>query len=302
MLAQGCRCQGSAPPYVPARIPEKAVANLVGSWRGVPSPTARSATSSARTQPRGRRAQGPLVPDRARVDQHVVDPQAGRVLGQHVEVVLGGEAVGLALLGREVEHHQPAARGVLQRRPQLGHEQVRDHAGEPRARARSPPSRPRRSLQGLRAGGRLRGVELHRADLAAVEATSTWPRTRPRVGVAGSAPRTSAVMSSGIAAIGSTRPRAPSSRPTSRARRRGRRAAPTAPRSAGCRPRARPCSPVGGEAVLEDVGPGAAPVVVAAQRGQRHAQVTGREAAELLAQPARGAAVVGDRDDGGERR
>ena len=57
-----------------------------------------------------------------------------------------------------------------------------------------------------------------------------------------------------------------------------------------------------GEAVLEDLGPGLAPLVVTAQRRERHPQVAGWEHAELRAQPARGAAVVRDRDDGGDRR
>lgn len=52
------------------------------------------------------------------------------------------------------------------------------------------------------------------------------------------------------------------------------------------------------EAVLDDPRPGLAPFVVAAQRGQRLAQVPGRQHAELLAQPAAGAAVVGDGDHG----
>ena len=53
---------------------------------------------------------------------------------------------------------------------------------------------------------------------------------------------------------------------------------------------------VGLEPVLEHLGPGLSPPVVAAQGRQRHPQVTGREHAELLAQPSRRAAVVGDRD------
>lgn len=57
---------------------------------------------------------------------------------------------------------------------------------------------------------------------------------------------------------------------------------------------------LGLEAVLDDAGPGLAPVVVAAQRGQRLAQIAGRQHAQLVAQPPAGAAVVGDGDDGGE--
>lgn len=57
---------------------------------------------------------------------------------------------------------------------------------------------------------------------------------------------------------------------------------------------------LGLEAVLDDPGPGLAPVVVAAQRGQRLAQVAGRQYAQLVAQASAGAAVVGHGDDGGE--
>ncbi len=55
-----------------------------------------------------------------------------------------------------------------------------------------------------------------------------------------------------------------------------------------------------GEAVLDHPRPGLAPVVVAAERGQRLAQVAGGQHAELVAQPPAGAAVVGDGDDGGQ--
>ena len=106
-------------------------------------------------------------------------------------------------------------------------------------------------------------------------------------------------MSIGVSAIGSTRPWAPSSRPTqSRAR--------TWSPSRSHRPTISRLPidvaahlALAGEAVLDHVGPGAAPLVVAAQRGERHPQVAGRQHAELAAQPARGAAVVGDGHHGG---
>ena len=59
-------------------------------------------------------------------------------------------------------------------------------------------------------------------------------------------------------------------------------------------------SPVALEPVLQHPRPGHAPLVVAAERGQRHPQVAGREDAELAAQPARRAAVVGDGHHGGQ--
>ena len=48
------------------------------------------------------------------------------------------------------------------------------------------------------------------------------------------------------------------------------------------------------EPVLQHPRPGVAPLVVAAQRGERHPQVARREYAELAAQPPRRAAVVGN--------
>lgn len=57
---------------------------------------------------------------------------------------------------------------------------------------------------------------------------------------------------------------------------------------------------LGLEAVLDHPGPGLAPVVVTAQGGECLAQIAGRQHAELLAEPAAGAAVVGDGDHGGE--
>lgn len=57
---------------------------------------------------------------------------------------------------------------------------------------------------------------------------------------------------------------------------------------------------LGLETVLDDAGPGLAPVVVAAQRGQRLAQVPGRQHTQFVAEASAGAAVVGDGDDGRE--
>ena len=56
---------------------------------------------------------------------------------------------------------------------------------------------------------------------------------------------------------------------------------------------------VAGEAVLDDLLPRPAPVVVPAEGGQRHPQVARRQHAELAAEPPRRAAVVGHGDDGG---
>ena len=71
------------------------------------------------------------------------------------------------------------------------------------------------ALSASGAAGGSGGTSAIESIIPSVVATSTWPRTvGERVGVAGHQPRTSAVMSIGISAIGSTRPVAPSSRPT----------------------------------------------------------------------------------------
>ena len=54
------------------------------------------------------------------------------------------------------------------------------------------------------------------------------------------------------------------------------------------------------EPVLQHVAPGVAPLGVVAERGERHPQVARRQDRELLAQPPRGPAVVGDGDHGGD--
>jgi hypothetical protein len=58
--------------------------------------------------------------------------------------------------------------------------------------------------------------------------------------------------------------------------------------------------PGAAEAVLHELAPAAPRFVVGGERGERHPQVAGREQAELTAQPAGRAAVVGDGDDGGD--
>ena len=59
--------------------------------------------------------------------------------------------------------------------------------------------------------------------------------------------------------------------------------------------------PVTGEAVLQNITPLMPPITIGAQGRQRHPQVAGGQHAELLAQTPTGAAVVGHRDDGGDR-
>ena len=142
-------------------------------------------------------------------------PQRRCVVGQHLQVRLGGEARGLPRLRLEVEYDELAGSAGLQGDPELGHQQVRDHAGEPGARAEDDPVGRLDRLQRLRAGGRVDGVQGDVAHPAAGGCHLHLAADRGRSpGLAGSAPSTSAEMSSGTVAIGSTRPRAPSRRAT----------------------------------------------------------------------------------------
>ena len=153
------------------------------------------------------------------------------------------------------------------------------------------------------AGGAGRHQRAPRRTRPAVVATATWPRIRrTRAGSASSSPTTSASMSSGRGLIGSTRPLR-AEQPADRVQR-GHRVAQRLPRPAISRlPTACPASsPAPPKRCCSTPRPGPAPVVVAAQRGQRHPQVAGRQHAELAAQPAARAAVVGDRDDRGDVR
>ena len=138
--------------------------------------------------------------------------EVGGVPEEHVEVV--GEVVAPGLVGVRLEVHRDdhLARRTAQGVAQVGHEQVRDDAGVPGARAQDDPVglADGRDRLGARLG--VGGLEGDREHLA-----RPWSRPRPGRGrwttSSGSspAPRTSAVMSSGVSAIGSTRPRAPSS-------------------------------------------------------------------------------------------
>ena len=57
-----------------------------------------------------------------------------------------------------------------------------------------------------------------------------------------------------------------------------------------------------GEPVLHHPAPGAPPLVVLAERRQRHPQVTGRQHTEVAPESSAGSPVVGDGDDGGHVR
>ena len=132
----------------------------------------------------------------------------------------------------------PPRGGLAQRGGELGHQQVRDHAGEPRARSEHHPVGGSDGGDGLRAGRRVFGLhqrdtdDLARGgrdrDLAADRAPDTVEAFDDRFDVERFA-RTSAAPGPARRATG----------PSSRVPRPSRRAAPRARRSAGCRPRGR---------------------------------------------------------------
>ncbi len=100
------------------------------------------------------------------IGQHDVDREVGGVLAQHLQVLLRGEAIGLPRLRRQVQRDQPPGGGGVQRLGELGHLQVRQHAGEPRPRAEHDPVGAPHRLDRLRAGGRVGGHQGDRLDVA----------------------------------------------------------------------------------------------------------------------------------------
>ena len=190
--------------------------------------------------------------------------------------------------GSRLSTSRRRARVDLERLAQLGHEQVRHHRGEPRAGAEHDPVGAADGGHRLRVGRRVGRHEAHRTDRArgdrdlrlAADDAARHP------GRSGSSPVTSASMVSGTAAIGSTRPwrlEQPADEVEPRdgvvvqlPERDDEQVAERVPAERA----------VAGEAVLQHVAPGLAPLALAAQRRQRHPQVAGGQHAELVAQPA----------------
>ena len=108
-----------------------------------------------RAQPGGHARQRPGVLDRDGSASDGVDAQPRRVRGEHLEVLLGGEALGLPGLGGEVERDAAQRRGGHQRRGEVGDQQVRQDAGEPGPGAEHHPVGLQHRLDGLRARRRL---------------------------------------------------------------------------------------------------------------------------------------------------
>ena len=213
-----------------------------GSCRGAPRPA--TGAAAARRPATRRTAQAVRRRHRVRVGDHRVDPQPGCVLAEYVQMLLRGEPSGLPRLRDEVQDHHRLAVVSDQRLVQLRHQQVRQHAGEPRARAEqttsasSTASTAASHAFGSRSVGR--GVQpdpLHLAgrgrdrDLAA-DPPHRPPgprRGRPRPPRCPAARRTSAAPG----------PAAPSSRAASSSAATGSPRISISPASRGCRPRAR---------------------------------------------------------------
>ena len=249
------------------------------------------------------RSRGRHVAHRGPVGEHDVDVQTGACSASTSRCVSGAKPSVSPGCGSRLRTTSVRAAVDSRAAPEVGDEQVRDHAGEPRARARAPPSRPRHRGQRLGAGRRVAGSRRDREhpargrgdlDLAADHGVG--------VGSSGSTPRTRAMMSSGARAIGSTRPWAPSSRPTQS---RPSTWSPSSSQSATMSRLPTACWSISPSlanrcwSTRAQVPPHSSSPQSAAERLP---QVAGRQAAELLAQPARGAAVVGDGDDRGQAR
>ena len=215
---------------------------------------------------------------------------------------LRGEALGLSAFGGQVQRDQPARARLQQGLAQLGNQQMRNHAAEPLAGPEHHPISLGDRRQCFRAGRRVRRDQLdrhhwpgrgchgiltdHRVDLTCQAAVAG--ETRP----------TRAWMFSAVDDIGSTRPCAPSRRATQS---RPSTWPPSSSHNATMSrsPAAWLCSPplARSEPVLQDAGPGSAPLVVAAQCGQCHPQVTWWQHTEVMMEATTRPTVVGDRDD-----
>ena len=223
------------------------------------------------------------------------------VPGEDLEVLVWRKSLRLPRLRRQVQDHQPPGRGDVQRGGELGHQQVRQHAGEPRTRAEHHPVRVEHRAHRLGHRGRV----------------GRQQRDRPHLTRRAGAFRLAADRADLVRPV---RVGADHFRHDVQ-RHRGHRQHP----AAGAEQPAHPVQArdrvaeqvpqrhdeqvadgvagqlaVAAEPVLHHLAPGGAPLVVPAQRGQRHPQVAGRQDAVVAAQPAARPAVVSDRHDRGE--
>ena len=248
---------------------------------------------------RGRRVQPLGHGHGVDIGQHRVHPQRGGVLAEYGEVLLGREPGRLPGSGARFSTTIRRAAVSISASRELGDQQVRQHAGEPRPRPEHHHVGGADGGHRIGAGPRLVGDEPHPLHAAGCRRDRHLAADAVRARRLGASPVTSAPMSRGSVHIGSTRPRTPSSP--------RRRRAP--------RPVAQRVDQPGDEQVADRVAraarrcrrSGAArgcatggPARRRRQRGHRHPQVARREQAQLAAQPTGRAAVVGHGDDGGD--
>lgn len=242
----------------------------------------------------------PLTRHPVGVDDDVVHGESRSVLGQHVQMTLDGEPGGLPRLGHQVEH-QGAPRGRRpQRRRQLGHQHVRDHAGEPRAGAQHHQVGGHDGVDGLPGGRGVVRQQPHPAHLARGGRDRHLAADHPEH------PRVA--FQAGHVGLDLQGDRAHRQHPALDAQdapelvegghRIGQHLRQASQHQIADRmPRQ---SAAATEPVLQDGRPQTPMWTVRSQGRQRHSQVAGRHHAEFAAQPARGSAVVGDRHHGGD--
>ena len=245
---------------------------------------------------RGHRGQRGHVGHRPWVGEHDVDGQCRGVRRQDVEVLARRESLGLPRLGGQVQHDHAAGVGAHQRVAQTRHHEVRQHAGEPGARAEHHPVGLLDGPDRLLAGHRGRRLEQQLHHPAGCRRHGHLPtddlRRRLPVERDGGSDADRLARHRQHPTLGAEQP--------PDLVQRGDRVAQQLPQpddqqvAHGVPVELSPAA----EPVLRQPAPQLAPLVVAAQCCQRHPQVARRQAAELVAQPAAGPAVVRHGDHG----
>ena len=212
-------------------------------------------------------------------------------------MLLGREPGGLPRLRREVEHHHPARPAADDRVAEIGDEQVGQHAGEPRARPEDQHVGVAHGVDGLLARLRGLGQQPHAVDTARRGGHRDLPADPVR---AAGTPQPGHL---GLDVQGLAAHRQHPAPDTEQCPHlvQGGDGVAEGVHEAGEQEVADgvPGERAGAaEPVLHELAPARARRIVGRERGQGHPQVAGRQQAQLPAQPARRAAVVGHRDHG----
>ena len=235
------------------------------------------------------------------VREDYIHSKRRRVPREDLEVLVWRKSLRLPRLRRQVEDDQPPRRGDVQGRGELGHQQVRQHTGEPRAGAEHHPLRVEHRAHRLGHRGRVGRQQRDRPHLARRAgarrlAADRADLLRPvRVGADHFRHDVQRHRGHGQhPAAGAEQPAHPFQARDRVAeqvpQRHDEQVADGVPGQLA----------VAAEPVLHHLAPGRAPFVVTAQRGQRHPQVTRGQDAVVTAQPTARPAVVRDRHDRGE--